>query len=302
MKKFILLLISFLSFVCSYGYDFEANGLYFNILSSKQKTCATTKGESIVSTLDGELIIPSSVNFDNNEWTVVEIGDDSFAWSKLTKVIIPESVSKIGSHAFVKCYDLKEVVIPQSVVEISSAAFCECTSLQNIKLPSNIKEILAYTFLDCKALTSIHIPTSVNRISGLSFGYCTSLSNIYINNFCTIDSSAFEGCNNISNIFVNSDTPPQCYDTDVFQGIIYMNASLYVPLGSLELYSSTSPWSEFEKIYEQDFAGICPVLSDSPHMSPLFYFDLKGKKQTHPHRGVNIILWSNGSYSKTIIF
>jgi putative transposon-encoded protein len=50
-------------------------------------------------------------------------------------VVIPESVTEIGSSAFYDCTSLESVVIPESVTEIGSSAFSDCTSLENIYIP-----------------------------------------------------------------------------------------------------------------------------------------------------------------------
>ena len=47
----------------------------------------------------------------------------------LTSVVIPDSVTSIGSLAFRDCYSLTSVVIPDSVTSIGSMAFRDCTSL-----------------------------------------------------------------------------------------------------------------------------------------------------------------------------
>ncbi len=49
---------------------------------------------------------------------------------KFTSVVIPNSVTSIGSNAFLRCEDLTSVVIPNSVTSIGSNAFAGCTNLQ----------------------------------------------------------------------------------------------------------------------------------------------------------------------------
>lgn len=55
--------------------------------------------------------------------TVTEIGSGAFAWkSSVTSVIIPNTVTKIGDEAFKEC-GLTSLTIPSSVTEIGSKAF-----------------------------------------------------------------------------------------------------------------------------------------------------------------------------------
>lgn len=75
----------------------------------------------------------------------------------ITSVVIPDSVTKIGSGAFrdVKC--LKSVVIPDSVAEIGASAFMDCESLTEIKIGRGVKIIGERVFMGT-ALISLVLP------------------------------------------------------------------------------------------------------------------------------------------------
>lgn len=55
--------------------------------------------------------------------TVKKIADQAFFGSQLSKVVIPEGVTDIGSWAFKDCNSLKSLTIPESVVTITDGAF-----------------------------------------------------------------------------------------------------------------------------------------------------------------------------------
>ena len=64
---------------------------------------------------------------------VVEIADSGFSsYANLTKVIIPEGVTRIGNYAFFHCSNLKSVTIPVGVTTIGNFAFNNCSSLETI--------------------------------------------------------------------------------------------------------------------------------------------------------------------------
>ena len=89
--------------------------------------------------------------------------------------IIPESVTKIGRHAFAGCSLLESVTIPEAVTEIEDYAFCYCRLLESITIPKSVTKIGNSAFKGCKSLKSITITESVTEIETLAFLGCSSL-------------------------------------------------------------------------------------------------------------------------------
>ena len=88
---------------------------------------------------------------------------------------IPQSVTKIGGHAFCGCTSLESVTIPEAATEIEDYTFCDCRLLESITIPKSVTKIGNSTFKGCRSLTSITIPESVTEIGSLAFRGCTSL-------------------------------------------------------------------------------------------------------------------------------
>lgn len=127
----------------------------------------------------GEVVIPSTVIYNNERY----------------------SVTSIGTDAFYDCEGLTSVTIPNSVTDIGSSAFNYCTGLTYVNIPNNVTSIGGSAFSGCTGLTSINIPNSVTSIGGLAFRGCTSLTSINIpNSVTTIGNSAFDGCTNMSTV------------------------------------------------------------------------------------------------------
>lgn len=62
---------------------------------------------------------------------IMEIDDDVLSSRQdVVKVVIPNSVTKIGQFAFFNCGFLKEVTLPESLEFIGVMAFDNCTSLE----------------------------------------------------------------------------------------------------------------------------------------------------------------------------
>ena len=112
-----------------------------------------------------------------------------------------QSITKIGTYAFMGCTNLTDIEIPESVTSIGFSAFERCTSLTDIKLPKNITRIKARLFFNCISLTDIKIPENVTRIDYSAFYNCTRLINIEIPESVTsIDDYAFEDCTSLTDI------------------------------------------------------------------------------------------------------
>ena len=110
--------------------------------------------------------------------SVSVIGDFAFAYSDVTSVMIPSTVNKILTDAFVGCGDLKSITIPGSISTISDSAFLGCSSLTNITLCDGICNLGTYAFAECGNLTQIVIPRSVTNFSAGPFFY-SSLKRVY---------------------------------------------------------------------------------------------------------------------------
>ena len=99
--------------------------------------------------------------------------------SNLTGIIIPDSVTSIGSEAFAFCESLMSIVIPNGITMIDNAVFHYCTSLTNIVIPDSVTEIKSDAFC-YSGLTSIMIPTNVSDIVSSAFTGCDDLREIKV--------------------------------------------------------------------------------------------------------------------------
>ena len=229
MKKLFLTLAILVGFaVQALAYDFQVDGIYYNVKSDSESTVSVTYGDEDYS---GNIVIPGTVAVDGRTYTVVEIGELAFSDdAALASVIIPNTVTSIGVGAFKNCTGLTAIDIPNSVETIEGYyrygafwgcsnlvsiafpnslgtigeyAFGECSGLTSIDLPNSLSEICQYAFYNCTSLVSINWPQNINELSLGVFCGCTSLESYIIpDHIVSIGDVAFSGCTNLSSITI----------------------------------------------------------------------------------------------------
>ena len=166
--KHLLLLAALLHCIATNAHDFEADGIYYNIISFTEKTVEVTyQGEQYDSydEYNGTVIIPETVA----PYRVIKIGANAFrGCDNLTSITIPEGVTSIGESAFSNCCSLTSIDIPESVTEIGWAAFYGCSSLTFITIPQNVISIEENAFSGCTSLKRLIIEDGSEI---LSLGY-----------------------------------------------------------------------------------------------------------------------------------
>ena len=88
--------------------------------------------------------------FDKNKTVLIH-----FPAGKGGHYTIPDGVTSIGDHAFIKCISLTSVTIPDSVTSIGALAFRDCFGLKSVRIPDSITNIKMGAFSSCSNLTSI---------------------------------------------------------------------------------------------------------------------------------------------------
>lgn len=123
----------------------------------------------------GELNIPESVSYEENDYTVTAIGSCAFLYCfYLTDLTIPNTVTTIGESAFAYCQSFTgDLVISNSITNIEYGAFQYCFGLNGLVLGDSVETIGDYAFNSCDNLTGkLYIPSTVTSLGGNSFGYC----------------------------------------------------------------------------------------------------------------------------------
>ena len=200
------------------AYDFEVDGIYYNISGNN---VLVTSGSSRYT---GSVVIPATVTYSDKTYSVTSIGNRAFEnCTGLTSVTIPNSVTSIGVWAFGYCRGLTSITIPNSVTSIGTSAFEECrsvkeliyadgcttalqtflTSITSVKIPNSVTSIEGFAFYNCRSLTSVTIPNSVTSIGDRAFDNCMGLTSVSIpKSVISIGSDAFSDCTGLTSISV----------------------------------------------------------------------------------------------------
>ena len=198
LHRWLFLAVALWGILPASAHDFQVDGIYYQINGEE---VAVVSGNKIYS---GTVIIPPSVSYIGNSYSVTSIGSNAFlGCSGLTSITIPESVESIGEYAFYSCSGLTSITIPNSVTSIGEYAFYSCSGLTSITIPESVTSIGSSAFSGCSGLTSVTIPESVTSIGSSAFNQCSGLTSITIPNSVTsIENAAFEGCSGLTSVTI----------------------------------------------------------------------------------------------------
>lgn len=181
--------------------------------------------------LGSEIIIPVS---HNGYFVTVIDGSAFYNNPAITKVIIPEGVTTIGTYAFNGCSSLSYITYPATITHegnhqtfesctslkslvigsdevqdsptvLGQAAFRDCTALETIKFGNSVQSISWGAFFGCSALKTIDFGEGIKTIEDESFEYCDSLKTLILPpNLEIIGGGAFLFCDNLESISFNT--------------------------------------------------------------------------------------------------
>lgn len=108
MKQLLLtLFMVMLTSITLSAYDFEVDGIYYNINGTEATVTYKDMYSDIV--YRDDVIILETVTYNGTTYSVTAIGDQAFEGSWLTSINIPSSVTTIGVSAF-DCSSLTKVI------------------------------------------------------------------------------------------------------------------------------------------------------------------------------------------------
>lgn len=215
------------------------DGLRYIIVSEEPNAVLLYGG-----TFEGEVNVPETVKINDFEYTVRWVGlNVANGSSKLTKLVLPNSVTSISPSSFMGCLALKEVVLPDSLRYLGGNSFGSCTSLSKINLPTGITQIYTNTF-NKTALTEVEVPEGVTMIGKYAFSSAPLKHVVLPSTLKSIDAYAFY-YNTIDELMINAQEPPEISPYTFYS----YNTRVYVPEGCEEKYRKHDQWRKFSSLY-----------------------------------------------------
>jgi len=243
----------------------------------------------------GTLVISGTGDTQDNNSTW---GDSA---NQILHVTIENGVTSIGSGLFANCSSLESVSIPNSVTSIGDNAFFFCTALTSVTIPNGV--IGQQSFIDCFKLASVTLGNGVTSIGIAAFAESDSLASVTIGSGVTsIGGGAFATCPNIAAITVLNPDPSSISMGDYVFGshtydwdVNFNNCFLYVPVGSVGLYSVAPQWQDFIHITDnagtiEDHPNLASLTVSAGALSPAFSPTTYAYRVTVPQSVDNIVL------------
>ena len=196
--QLLSLSVCFLIAISASAFEYKLDGITYNLSGGNAELISG-------SYYSGDLVIPASITYNGQTYSVTKIGNNAFNYGRITSVIIPNSVTTIGQYAFSSCSKMTTINIPESVTTIDDYAFIYCTNLTSIIIPGSVYSIGKQAFGGCSGLTSISFCNGLTTIGEHAFNSCTGLTEVTIPSSVTyIYKNAFNGCTNLTKVVIES--------------------------------------------------------------------------------------------------
>lgn len=213
LRHTIYTVLAFLCSIQTYAYDFEVDGIYYNLVSASELTCEVVSysedinGYYNLNKYEGNIVIPENVTVNGKTLTVTRIGNYAFSGCEnLYSISMPNSIQEIGNFAFYGCENLYDVTLSEDLRIIGMSAFRYCRKLRKVKFPNTLEEIY-YDAFAYTALQSVDFPENVREIKDRAFSECEGLTQVIIPpSVKRLGANAFSACPNIVN-FIIQDSP-----------------------------------------------------------------------------------------------
>lgn len=265
----------------------EIGGIFYDLKPVKVGTATVTSDPAVVGyrLYTGDVVIPSTVEYDGNTYQVTEIDRYAFMGCReLTSVELPDGITTIGFGAFENCTSLTAINIPSTVTTVSQWGFRGCTGLTKVSItdigawcaiafedygnplyyahhlyigneettelviPDGVTTISDRAFNGYSSLKSVKLGSGLVSIGSYAFAWCTSLASVVIpDNVKELGSNAFYECEALADITISANI--EKIATSSFEKCNSLK-TIWIPDGVKEIDSNAfHKCQKLEKVY-----------------------------------------------------
>ena len=194
-----------ISATCANAYDFEANGMFFNVISLNDLTVELTRSDTytdefgvtkLVAPYKGDFVVPQTVEYSGRTFKVVGINRETFLNyydNDKIKLTIPESITQADlMYASFEALTIKDSDQPIDI-------FGPYTKVNNMYLGRNVVESQDIGFMDSE-IQDIIFGDEVSHITYSCFSGADLPTLINLNKIDSIFNRAFYMSHNITEI------------------------------------------------------------------------------------------------------
>jgi hypothetical protein len=138
-----------------------------------------------------------------NGLTVIGIGEGVFdgkTTEDITKIILPETVTRIDKNAFRACSGI-EIVVEGALTHVGEGAFLNCDGLKSVSFGEGLTEIAVQAFSGCTGLRELRLPKSLLKIGENAFEDCTSLVFLIMHDTTKLSDGSFISCDALVTVY-----------------------------------------------------------------------------------------------------
>ena len=197
---------------------FTYEGLYYEVISADDKTCAITGAED-PKTLPSVFVIPDYVEFKGEQYAVNSVKQSAFynAQLSISEIVLGNNIEEIGESAFGGANSIKTLTVGENLRYIGRGAFYDFNNgicpLERVNVKSLSQWAKVYKFdmmynvrqdainfklyVDNNLPSDLYLDETVTEVTPYAFAYMTQFEGGNFessNNLRIIGSRAFYGC------------------------------------------------------------------------------------------------------------